>query len=83
MSQQPLDLRKSISIIKRLKAIVGIVSGVGLLAGVGYALVPPPEPSSTAVVSFPASVQSTATEVVIASKNISILPAMRSFSAGW
>jgi len=66
MSQQPLDLRKSISIIKRLKAIVGIVSGVGLLAGVGYALVHPPEPSSTAVVSFPASVQSTATEVVIA-----------------
>jgi capsular polysaccharide biosynthesis protein len=66
MSQQPLDLRKSISIIRRLKAVVGIVAAVGLLAGVAYAAFNPPKPSSTAVVSFPASVQSTATEVVIA-----------------
>jgi capsular polysaccharide biosynthesis protein len=63
---QPLDLRKSISIIKRLKAVVGIVSAVGLLAGVAYAAFHPPEPSSTAVVSLPASVLSTATEVLIA-----------------
>lgn len=66
MSQRPLDLRKSISIISRLKAVVGVASLVGLLAGVAYAAVNPPEPSATAVVSFPASVQSTATEVVIA-----------------
>jgi capsular polysaccharide biosynthesis protein len=66
MSQQPLDLRKSISVIRRFKIVVGIVSAVGLLAGVGYAVLDPPEPSSTAVVSFPASVQSAATEVVIA-----------------
>lgn len=66
MSQQPLDLRKSISIVKRLKAVVGIVAAVGLLAGVAYAALNPPKPSSTAVVSFPAAVQSTATEVVIA-----------------
>ena len=66
MSQRPLDLRKSISIIRRFRAVVGIVSAVGLLAGVAYAALNPPEPSSTAVVSFPASVQSTATEVVIA-----------------
>jgi capsular polysaccharide biosynthesis protein len=63
---QPLDLRTSISIIRRLKAVVGLVSVVGLLAGIGYAALHPPESSSTAVVSFPASVQSTATEVVIA-----------------
>jgi capsular polysaccharide biosynthesis protein len=66
MSQQPLDLRKSISIIGRFKALVGIVSAAGLLAGVAYAVFNPPEPSATAVLSFPASVQSTATEVVIA-----------------
>jgi capsular polysaccharide biosynthesis protein len=66
MSQQPLDLRKSISIISRLKAVVGIVSALGLLAGVGYAALNPPDPTSTAVVSFPSSVRSTATEVVIA-----------------
>ncbi len=66
MSQRPLDLRKSISIISRLKAVVGIAAIVGLLAGVAYAAFNPPEPSATAVVSFPASVQSTATEVLIA-----------------
>ena len=61
-----MDLRESISIIRRLKAVVGMMSAVGLLAGVAYATFHPPKPSSTAVVSFPASVQSTATEVVIA-----------------
>ena len=66
MSQQPLDLRKSISIVSRFKAVVGIVAAIGLLAGVAYAAFHPPQPSSTAVVSFPSSVQSTATQVVIA-----------------
>jgi capsular polysaccharide biosynthesis protein len=66
MSQQPLDLRKSISIVSRFKAVVGIVAALGLLAGVAYAALHPPQPSSTAVVSFPSSVQSTATQVVIA-----------------
>jgi capsular polysaccharide biosynthesis protein len=63
---QSLDLRKSITIIKRLKAIIGIVAVLGLLSGIGYALLNPAKPSSTAVVSFPASVLSTATEVLIA-----------------
>ena len=66
MSQQPLDLRKSISVIRRFRFVVGIVSAVGLLGGVAYIAFIPPKPSSTAVVSFPAAVQSTATEVVIA-----------------
>jgi capsular polysaccharide biosynthesis protein len=66
MSQQPLDLRKSISIVSRFKVVVGIVAAIGLLAGVAYAAFHPPQPSSTAVVSFPSSVQSTATQVVIA-----------------
>jgi capsular polysaccharide biosynthesis protein len=66
MSQQPLDLRKSILIIRRLKVFVGIMAALGLLAGAGYAAHKPPAVSSTAVVSFPTSVQSTATQVVIA-----------------
>jgi capsular polysaccharide biosynthesis protein len=63
---QPLDLRKSFSIIRRLKAVVGLFAAAGLLAGVAYAALNPPQLSSTAVVSFPASVLSTSTEVVIA-----------------
>lgn len=66
MSQQPLNLHKSILIIRRFKVLVGIMSALGLLAGVGYAAFNPPSPSSTAVVSFPSSVLSTATQVVIA-----------------
>jgi capsular polysaccharide biosynthesis protein len=66
MSQQPLDLRKSILIIRRLKVFVGLVAALGLLGGAGYAAHKPPAVSSTAVVSFPTSVQSTATQVVIA-----------------
>jgi capsular polysaccharide biosynthesis protein len=66
MSQQPLDLHKSILIIRRFKVLVGIMSALGFLAGVGYAAFNPPSPSSTAVVSFPTSVLSTATQVVIA-----------------
>lgn len=66
MSQQALDLRESVLIIKRFKVLVGIVSALGFLAGVGYAALKPPALTSTAVVSFPSSIQSTATQVVIA-----------------
>jgi capsular polysaccharide biosynthesis protein len=66
MSQQPLDLHKSILIIRRFKVLVGIMSALGFLAGAGYAAFTPPSPSSTAVVSFPTTVLSTATQVVIA-----------------
>jgi capsular polysaccharide biosynthesis protein len=66
MSQQPLDLKKSFLIIRRLKVLVGIVAAMGLLAGVAWAVIYAPPLSSTAVVSFPSSVQSTATQVVIA-----------------
>jgi capsular polysaccharide biosynthesis protein len=67
MSQQPLDLRKSILIIRRLKAVVAIVAALGFLVGAAYAVLNPPGASGTAIVSLPASVRSTATEVVIAS----------------
>jgi capsular polysaccharide biosynthesis protein len=42
------------------------MSALGLLVGAGYAALNPPALSSTAVVSFPSSVQSTVTQVVIA-----------------
>jgi capsular polysaccharide biosynthesis protein len=66
MSQRPLDLRKSIIIIRRFRVLVGVAAAVGLVVGVGYAALHPPAPTSTAVVSFPTSVQSTATQVLIA-----------------
>lgn len=75
MNHQALNLRKSIQIIRRLKIVVGIVAGLGFLAGIAYAVFTPPTLSSTAVVSFPSSVQSTATQVVIANSDPVLLAA--------
>ncbi len=66
MSQQVLDLRKSMIIIRRRKILVGIVAALGLLAGAAYGALQPPTVTSTAVVSFPSTVQSTQTQVLIA-----------------
>jgi hypothetical protein len=41
MRQEPLDLRKSIAIIKRLKVVVGLVSALGLLVGAIYIALSP------------------------------------------
>jgi capsular polysaccharide biosynthesis protein len=69
MSQQPLDLRKSIVIIRRLRVIVGVAAAIGLLVGAAYGVLKPPGVSSTAVVSLPDSVRSTTTEAVIATSD--------------
>lgn len=69
MSQQPLDLRKSMIILKRFKLIVALGAAAGLLAGAAYGALNPPGVSSTAVVSLPASVRSVATEVLIGSSD--------------
>ena len=66
---QPLDLRKSIVIIGRLRVIVVLAAAFGLLVGAAYGLLKPPGVSSTAVVSLPDSVRSTTTEAVIATSD--------------
>jgi capsular polysaccharide biosynthesis protein len=85
MSQQALDLRRSMHIVRRHKILVGVVTLLGILAGAAYAFVHPPLVSSTALVVLPQSAQSTqasaaaalngtpdsftATQVVIAGSN--------------
>jgi capsular polysaccharide biosynthesis protein len=66
MSQEPLDLKKSVLIIRRHKVLIGIVAGLGLLIGAGYAEVKPPAFTSSAIVSLPSSKVSMATQAVIA-----------------
>jgi capsular polysaccharide biosynthesis protein len=58
MSQQPLDLRRSIQIIRRHRLLVGVIVILGILAGCGYSALKPPLLKSTALVVFPQSVQS-------------------------
>jgi capsular polysaccharide biosynthesis protein len=50
MSQETLDLKKSLQLVRRHKIIVAVCAALGLLAGVGWALFRPPMPSSEALV---------------------------------
>jgi capsular polysaccharide biosynthesis protein len=80
MSQQVLDLRRSMQIIRRHWLLVGVIVVLGVVAGSAYAVLKPPLRTSTALVVFPPSVQNsnaaaggtnsfTATLQVIASSN--------------
>lgn len=67
MSEQPLDLRRSLQILRRHLTAIGIVAAVGLLAGAGYtAAFNLPMHASEALVVLPASMNNTAAQVVIA-----------------
>ena len=50
MSQQNLDLRRSVQIARRHKRLIGGIAALGLLLGAGYAFLNPPLLSSTALV---------------------------------
>lgn len=52
MSQQNLDLRRSIQIARRHKRLIGGMAALGLLLAAGYAYLNPPLLSSTALVVF-------------------------------
>jgi capsular polysaccharide biosynthesis protein len=55
MSQQALDLRKSIQIVRQHKILLGIVIALGIVGGAAYAVVKPPMFTSTALVALPTS----------------------------
>ena len=92
MSQQALDLRGSIQIVRRHRLLVGIMVALGLLVGGAYAVLDPPMVTSTALVLLPQSGQAgvngaaaaangvpdpfTATQEVIAKSNPVLLAAL-------
>jgi capsular polysaccharide biosynthesis protein len=57
MSQQSMDLRRSIQIVRRHRVLVGIAIVIGLVAGGAYSVLHPPMLTSTALVVLPQSVQ--------------------------
>jgi capsular polysaccharide biosynthesis protein len=85
MSQETLDLRRSIQIIRRHKLLMGIMVALGILAGGAYAVLKPAMVTSTALVLLDQSSQAaqagaaaagnggsnpwTATQLVIAQSN--------------
>src|SRR5579863_9519591 len=53
MNQQPLDLRISLQIARRHRVLIGSLMTLGLLAGVGYAVLNPPKATAEALVVIP------------------------------
>lgn len=58
MSQQALDLRRSIQIVRRHRLLVGVFVVLGILLGCAYSVLNPPMLTSSALVVFPQSTQS-------------------------
>ncbi len=69
MSQQALDLRRSIQAVRRHKILVGIIVALGLLIGGAFATLNPPMLTSSTLIVLPRSVPSMATQVVVANSN--------------
>lgn len=67
MSEQALDLRRSVQIVRRHKVLIGTVTALGLLVGAAYSVHEPAMLTSTAVVVLPQSVQSAGVTGVIPS----------------
>jgi len=58
MSQQALDLRRSIQIIRRHRLLVAVMTVIGIALGCAYSVYNPPKLTATALVVFPQSIQS-------------------------
>lgn len=69
MSEQVLDRRRFLQIVRRHRKLVGIVAALGFLIGGAFAVLSPPMFTSKTLVVFPNSTPSIATQVVIATSN--------------
>jgi capsular polysaccharide biosynthesis protein len=77
MSEQALDLRRSLQIVRRHKIIVGVAAVLGLLAGAGYTALSPPMLASNALVVLPSAAHNIIpTQVVIAGSDKILLRAL-------
>src|SRR5262249_39018894 len=78
MSQQALDLRGSVQIVRRHKKIVIFAVALGIVAGVAFTLLNPPLASSETLVALPSQpVHNVRTEVVVAGSTPVLAGAMR------
>lgn len=83
MSQQRLDLRKSIHIARRHKVLIGVTVALGLLVGGSYAAFKPPTQSSNVLLVLPSmSAANMATQVVIAGSDPVLSGAINGIGSG-
>jgi capsular polysaccharide biosynthesis protein len=66
MSREPLDLRRSLQILRQRLITVGIAAALGFVAGAAYTELSPPMHAATALVVLPASTSNTGAQVLIA-----------------
>ena len=78
MSQQALDLRRSLQTVRRYRTLVGLVAALGLAAGAVYTVLSPPMLSSKALVVLSPETRDVGTQLVIASSDSVLKRAMRS-----
>ncbi len=60
MSQQALDLRRSVQLVRRHRLLVGVMVLIGIVLGCAYSVLNPPMLTATALVVFPQTTQSAA-----------------------
>jgi capsular polysaccharide biosynthesis protein len=66
MSEQTLDLKTSLRIIRRHWIWVSAIVAIGLIAGAGYAYAKPSKYASSAIVALPTNTRDLPTQVVVA-----------------
>lgn len=81
MSDQTLDLRRSLHLVWRHKIIVAIFTAMGLAAGAAFAAATPAMVSSSALVVLPINIRNMATQVVIASSDPVLVGALRTLDS--
>jgi len=82
MSEQALDLRRSLHVAWRHKTIVGIVAALGFLLGAGYASIHPSMLTARTLVVLPQNTPNMATEVVVAGSDPVLNGAMQGLPPG-
>ncbi len=83
MSDQPLDLKRSVRIVGRHKVIVGVVAALGAVAGAALAFLSPPMVSSNALVELPSATKDAATQVIVAGSQPVLAGALRTLGPGY
>ena len=66
MTEQSLNLRRSLQILRRHLVTLAVFTALGALAGAGYAALHPPTYASSALVVLPTSTRNVPTQIVIA-----------------
>ena len=66
MSQQVLDVRRSLRMIRRYRVLVGLLAAAGFVLGAALTVLSPPMLSSQALVVLPPGIRDSSTQVIIA-----------------